>query len=96
LIKARLGDLSTLALLGNEVRETLKLGAGPENCHVYHYSMTYYDAACVHAVLAKLAIEDQKPPASERQRIGQQDLERALELFGQGTSVGRIQGDDQP
>ena len=59
LSKARLGDLSALARLGNEVRETLKVGAGNEVKSPYVYYMLYYDAACIHVALANLV-----PPGS--------------------------------
>jgi len=82
LTKARLGDLSRLALLAGEIRETLRLGATADRySYNYGYYMTYYDAACIHAALATIGLEDRQAPPEERQRLAQQDLERALELL---------------
>jgi tetratricopeptide (TPR) repeat protein len=75
LTRARLGDRSYLVSLADELRETLKLGAGQEHCDYYRYYMTYYDAACVHAGLAR--------PASP-------DGERALELLGKARATGEF------
>ena len=90
LTKARLGDQSALAFLGGEVRETLKLGVGPESCTVYQYYMTYYDAACLHGALAMLALESREGPSAERQRVVQQDLERALDLLEKSLATGEL------
>jgi hypothetical protein len=43
--------------------------------------MVYYDAACVHAALAQLALQDQGRPPAERQQLADRDLERALALL---------------
>jgi tetratricopeptide (TPR) repeat protein len=79
--KARLGDLSALQLLGDQVRETVKVGAGNEGPPAFNYWMTYYDGACIHAALSKLALEQRGRPASERERLARSDLERAMQLL---------------
>jgi tetratricopeptide (TPR) repeat protein len=81
LTKARLGDLSELALLGDQVRDILKVGAVRGGETVYSYWMFYYDAACVHAALYQLALQDQGRAPAERQQVADRDLERALELL---------------
>jgi hypothetical protein len=43
--------------------------------------MTYYDAACVHAALAQLALQDSGRPPFQRQQLADRDLQRALELL---------------
>ncbi len=77
LTKARLGDLSALAHLGKQVGTTLRERTG----YGSGYWMTYYDAACVHAALARLALQDQEKPLAERQQLAQPDLDRTLELL---------------
>ncbi len=62
LTKARLGDLSALALLGDQVRETLKFGL-KEKSKYYRLLYAYYDAACIHSALAKRALEDRETAA---------------------------------
>ena len=81
-----------LALLSEPIRDTLKLGSRPENFAVNGYCMTYYDAACVHAALAKLALQDQGKPLAERQRLAQRDLDRTLELLDKARSTGEFKG----
>ena len=54
--------------------------------------MIYYDAACIHAALAKLALQDQGKPPAERQRLAQSDLERALELLDKARAAGEFKG----
>jgi hypothetical protein len=92
LTKARLGDLSVLAHLADEVRETLKLGAGPDNSLTYGFWMNCYDAACIHAALAKWALQDRERPPAERQRLAQQDLDQALDLLDRARAVGEFTG----
>jgi serine/threonine-protein kinase len=88
LTKARLGDRSALALLGGQARDTVKLGAGRSGGSVYEgYYMTFYDAACIHAALAKLILQDQGKPLSERQRLADQDIEHALDLLDEARST---------
>jgi hypothetical protein len=48
--------------------------------------MHYYDAACVHAALAQLALQDQGRPPAERQQLADRDLERTLELLDKARS----------
>jgi tRNA A-37 threonylcarbamoyl transferase component Bud32 len=81
LTRARLGDLSALGLLGNDVREVLKVGTGGQPQSPYIYYMVYYDAACIHAALAKLALQDGGKSRAERQRLAGGDVERALEFL---------------
>jgi serine/threonine-protein kinase len=90
LTKARLGDLSALALLGDQVRNTLKVGTGREGGFVYGYWMAYCDAAYLHAALATLALRDQGQPPDERQRLADQDLDRALELLDKSRATGEF------
>jgi hypothetical protein len=92
LTKARLGDLSALAGLGDQVRDVLKV-AGPEGQMVYQYWMLYYDAACRHAALAKLALEGQGRPPAERQRLAQRDLDAALDLLDRAREIGDFKGE---
>ena len=88
LTKARLGDKSALARLGEQVRSTLRERTG----YRAGYWMTYYDAACVHAALARLALEDQGKPLAERQQLAQRDLDRALELLDKARETGEFKG----
>jgi eukaryotic-like serine/threonine-protein kinase len=82
LTKARLGDLSRLALLAGEIRDTIRLGATADTyAENYGYYMIYFDAACVHAALVTIDLEGRQAPPEERQRLAQQDRERALELL---------------
>ena len=92
LTSARLGDLSALRRLGNEVREVLNVGAGGDEPSPYVYYMTYYDAASVHATLARLALDDQTKPLAERQPLAQQDLDRALKLLERARATGEFKG----
>jgi tetratricopeptide (TPR) repeat protein len=80
LAKARLGDLSALALLDSEIRD--RLTAGRAGVLVYaFYWMHSYDAACLFAALARLSSQDQGKTLVERQRLAQRDLERALDFL---------------
>jgi hypothetical protein len=88
--KARLGDLSALASLGDEVHVVLRLGVNPESCTVYQYYMTYYDAACLHGALAMLALESREGPSSQRERVVQQHLERALDILEKSLAIGEL------
>jgi tetratricopeptide (TPR) repeat protein/tRNA A-37 threonylcarbamoyl transferase component Bud32 len=90
LTKARLGDLSALDRLGNQVRETVKRGSSMGGLQVYNWWMILYDAACVHTALAKLALEDQQKPLSERQRLAAPDIEHALDLLEKARSTGEF------
>jgi tetratricopeptide (TPR) repeat protein len=92
LTKARLGDRSALALLGDRVRDTVKAGAGVQGLSTYGGWMPYYDGACIHAALARLALEDQKDPSSERRRLADRDMERALELLDKARATGEFKG----
>ena len=76
-----LGDLSALALLDDQVCNTLELGTGRDALTALNFWMTYYDAACVHSALAKLALRDQGKPPDERQRLAQSHFERAMNLL---------------
>jgi hypothetical protein len=95
LTEARRGDLSELALLGDQARDILKTGAGSV-ITVYYYWMIYYDAACVHAGLSQLALRDQGRPPVERRRLAAADLERALELLDKARAAGELQGGISP
>jgi hypothetical protein len=52
--------------------------------------MTYYDGACIHAALSKLALEQRGKPATERERLAQSDLERAMELLDKARTAGEF------
>ena len=56
--------------------------------------MLCYDAACVHAALAKLTLQDQRKPPAERRRLAQicGDLDRALELLDKARATGEFKG----
>jgi serine/threonine-protein kinase len=90
LTKARLGDLSELALLGDQVRDILRAGTGQNVATIYDYYMLYYDAACAHAALAQLAVRDQGRSPAGRQRLADRDLERALDLLDKARSSGEF------
>ncbi len=96
LTKARLDDLSALALLGDQVGDLLKVGEGARGVSAAStfYCMLSYDAACVHAALAQRTLQDQGKPHAERQRLAGQDLEHTVELLdkarSEGTSKRRI------
>jgi serine/threonine-protein kinase len=80
LSRARLGDLSALALVDREIRD--KFVAGRAASHVYPFFwMNCYDAACLFSAMAKLSLQDQGKTLAERQRLSQRDLERALDLL---------------
>jgi tetratricopeptide (TPR) repeat protein len=80
LSKARLGDLSALALMDREIRDTFV--GGLAGFRVYSiYLMTCYDAACIFAALSKRSLQDQGITVGERQRLSQRALERALDLL---------------
>jgi tetratricopeptide (TPR) repeat protein len=90
LTKARVGDLSALSLRGDEVRKTVKAGAGRAGNAAYGYWMLYYDAACIHAALANLALREQGKPPAERQRMAEPDRERALDLLEKAGATGEF------
>ena len=91
--KARLGDLSALGLLENEVRAVLRGGgAGFDSPTPYTYYMLYYDAACIHAALAKLALQDHGKTRVERQRLADRDIARALELLDKARAASEFKG----
>jgi eukaryotic-like serine/threonine-protein kinase len=88
LTKARLGDLSALARLGEQPRATVIERTGTRA----GYWMTYYDAACVHAALAQLVLHDHGKSPAEHQPRAQRDLERALELLDKARETGEFKG----
>jgi eukaryotic-like serine/threonine-protein kinase len=90
LCKAHLGDLSALAHWGDEVRDTLKVGAGYVQGSPYYYIMFYYDAACAHASMAKLVLQDQRIPPAARQELAQRDIGRALEFLDKSRATGEF------
>ncbi len=92
LTKARLGDLSALALLANEVRDTVKHAGHEGRAYYSSYFMASYDVACLHAALARLALQDQGKPLAERQQLAQQDLDRTLELLDKARATGEFKG----
>jgi tetratricopeptide (TPR) repeat protein len=92
LTKARLGDLSVLALLGDQVRDVLKTGAsrgGASTANSMYY-MLCYDAACVQAALARLTLQDQGKPQTERQQLADRVWERALDLLDKARLEGEL------
>jgi eukaryotic-like serine/threonine-protein kinase len=91
LTRARIGDLSALALLGDQVRETLRLGVRHNSTYTGYY-MIYYDAACIHSALAKRALEDQGQPPAERRRLADRDLDRTLDLLDKARATGEFKG----
>jgi tetratricopeptide (TPR) repeat protein len=92
LTKARLGDLSELALRRDEICNTVNAGTGVGRSSVYGYVMLYYDAACVHAALAQLAAQDKKSLPAERRRVADRDIRRALELLDTAHATGEFKG----
>ena len=96
LTQARLGNGSVLARDAHEIRATLKVGVGPRVVSTYYgYWMAFYDAACVHLALAKLDENEPQLPPEARQRLAQQDLERAWALLDEARNQ-RVQGYDFP
>jgi tetratricopeptide (TPR) repeat protein len=91
LTKARQGDLSELALLGDQVRAILKVGTDQGGETVYNYWMLCYDAACAHAALTQLALQDQRRLPAERKLLAGRDLERALGLLDRARATGEFQ-----
>jgi tetratricopeptide (TPR) repeat protein len=89
LTQARLGDLSAPALLGEQVGNILRVGAG-RSSGGYSCYMLNYDAACIRAALAKLALRDQGKLSAERQWLADGDLERALDLLDKARSEGEF------
>jgi serine/threonine-protein kinase len=89
LTRARLGELSALALLGDQVRETVRVGVGHGGIYTGYY-ITYYDSACIHSALAKRALEDQGQPPAERRRLADRDLQLALELLDKARADGEF------
>ena len=83
LTKARLGDPSALAVLGDQVRETLRTGLKQNSIYTGYY-MTYYDAACIHSALARSALEDQGQPPADR------DIEHALDRLDKAREFGEF------
>ena len=91
LARARMGELSPLARLGNEARETVRLGAGRDGIRKYTgYYITCYDAACIHSALAKRVIETEGQPLADRRRLAAQDLESALRLLERARATGEF------
>jgi hypothetical protein len=88
--RAHLDDLSALALLRNEVRDILRIGAGFDSKSPYVYYMCYYDASCIQAALAKLALQDQGKPPAERQRLADLDLERSMDFLDKARTAGEF------
>jgi eukaryotic-like serine/threonine-protein kinase len=89
LTKARLGDLSALALVDREIRDTFT--GGKAGARVYpFYWMNCYDAGCLFAALAKLSLQDQGRTVAERQRLSQRDFERALDLLDRMRAPGEF------
>jgi hypothetical protein len=52
--------------------------------------MLYYDAVCVHAALAQLALRDQGRPPTERRQLADRDLVRALDLLDKARTAGEF------
>jgi hypothetical protein len=89
LTKARLGDLSALAFVDREIRDTFT--GGQAGARVYSfYAMSCYDAACLFAALAKLSLQDQGRTVAERQRLSHRDLERALDFLDRMRAPGEL------
>jgi tetratricopeptide (TPR) repeat protein len=89
LTRARLGDRSVLLRLGNQARRILRERAGPQPLL---YSLIYYDAACIQAALAQIALQDPGKPLTDRQSAAQPDFERAIELLYQARAAGEFKG----
>ncbi len=93
LTKARLGDPSELALLGDRARETLRVGVIHDSIYTNYY-ITFYDSACIHSALAKAALEGRGRPPAGRRRLADPDLELRAGTPRQGARDRRIQEDD--
>jgi serine/threonine protein kinase len=96
LTRARLGDPSELALLGDRVRESVRAHAGKDSEGAAYFWMLYYDAACIHAALAQLALQDRGRSPAERQRLADRDLERALEILDRAGATGEFKDSIHP
>jgi tetratricopeptide (TPR) repeat protein len=93
LTKARLGDPTVLAGLGDRARRTVQSRAGRESLSKsYNYYMTCYDAACIHAALAAPALQNPVKPEPERRRLARVDFDRALEFLDKSRADGDFQG----
>ena len=98
LTKARLGDLSALALLGDQVRDMMRAESGRGGASNTLHIMLCYDAACVHAALGESGRSrtSGKPPARKRQSARRSGPGACPGPAGQGAVGRRIQGDDPP
>jgi tetratricopeptide (TPR) repeat protein len=89
LTKARLGDLSALTHIEDMVRDILRVSGFESDGR---YNLRYFDAACLQAGLAKLALEAREPLLAEQRRLAQRDLDRALELLDKARAAGEFKG----
>ena len=80
-----------MVALGDQVRETLKLGLKRRSIYTGYY-MTYYDAACIHSALAKAALEHAAQPPTERRQLADHDIKLALELLDDARATGEFKG----
>jgi len=89
LTKARLGDLSELTHSEDLVRDVLRISGFDSAAR---YNLLYFDAACLQAAQAKLALESRERLPAEQRRLAQRDLDRALELLAKARAVGEFKG----
>jgi hypothetical protein len=54
--------------------------------------MLCYDAACIQAALAKLALQDERKPPAEHQRLAQRDLDRSQGFLDMMREPGEFKG----
>ena len=91
LTSARLGDSSPLALLADEVRETLRLGAGSDGPKKYTgYYITNFDASCIHSALAGRTLDDKAKPLENRRQLAEGDIASALRFLDRARITGEF------
>jgi eukaryotic-like serine/threonine-protein kinase len=89
LTKARLGDLSELAHTEDRVRDILRV-SGFDSAG--RYNLLYFDAACLQAAQAKLALAAGERLPAEQRRLVQRDLDRALDILDKARAAGEFKG----
>ncbi len=91
LTSARLGDLAPLERHEAAIRATLDARVGIETAARTGYWITHFDAACVHAALARLG-DDDRHPTADRRRAARADYEQAQGHLEKARAAGDFQG----
>ncbi len=95
LTSARLGDLAPLERNEAAIRATLDARVGIETVARVNYWITHFDAACVHAALARLG-DDDRHPTADRRRAARADYEQAQDHLEKARGAGDFQGINTP